>query len=132
MGLTINRIDRNTPVPLYYQLKLIILNMVNNGQLKAGDAIPSEKELGKKYNLSRITVRSAIQELVQEGYLVKKRGVGTFVAGPKIRRGIDRLNSFSADMITQVISQNYFDELGLKGHRYRSGFFKNSEGQSGL
>ena len=47
MGLTINRIDRNTPVPLYYQLKLIILNMVNNGQLKAGDAIPSEKELGK-------------------------------------------------------------------------------------
>jgi GntR family transcriptional regulator len=100
VGLTINRIDRNTPVPLYYQLKLIILNMVNNGQLKAGDAIPSEKELGKKYNLSRITVRSAIQELVQEGYLVKKRGVGTFVAGPKIRRGIDRLNSFSADMIS--------------------------------
>jgi len=98
MEPVIQKIDRNAPVPLYYQLKLILLNMINEGELQVGDLIPTEKELGEKYDLSRITVRAAIQELVQEGYLERRQGIGTFVAEPKLRRGIGNLTSFSMDM----------------------------------
>lgn len=98
MEFSVPEIDRNAPVPLYYQLKQILLNLINQEELKPGDLIPTERELGDKYQLSRITVRTAIQELVQEGYLERRQGVGTFVAKPKIRRGIGLLRGFSEDM----------------------------------
>ena len=92
------KIDRSAPIPLYLQLKQIILNQINKGFFKPGDLTPTEKELSEAYKISRITVRSAIQELVQEGYLKKQQGKGTFVAQPKIRRVIGQLRSFSEDM----------------------------------
>jgi len=65
--------------------------------LGAGDAIPSERQLGVDLGVSRLTVRAALDELVREGYLVRRRGAGTFVAEPKVAKGID-ITSFSDDM----------------------------------
>jgi len=65
--------------------------------LAVGDAIPSERQLGVDLGVSRLTVRAALDELVREGYLVRRRGAGTFVAEPKVAKGID-ITSFSDDM----------------------------------
>ena len=65
--------------------------------LGVGDAIPSERQLGVDLGVSRLTVRAALDELVREGYLVRRRGAGTFVAAPKVAKGIN-INSFSDDM----------------------------------
>jgi GntR family transcriptional regulator len=65
--------------------------------LGVGDAIPSERQLGIDLGVSRLTVRAALDELVREGYLVRRRGAGTFVAEPKVAKGIN-INSFSDDM----------------------------------
>ena len=65
--------------------------------LSVGDAIPSERQLGLDLSVSRLTVRAALDELVREGYLVRRRGAGTFVAEPKVAKGID-ITSFSDDM----------------------------------
>jgi len=66
-------------------------------ELGVGDAIPSERQLGLDLSVSRLTVRAALDELVREGYLVRRRGAGTFVAEPKVAKGID-ITSFSDDM----------------------------------
>lgn len=65
--------------------------------LAVGDAIPSERQLGVDLSVSRLTVRAALDELVREGYLVRRRGAGTFVAEPKVAKGMD-VTSFSDDM----------------------------------
>src|SRR3954469_2661320 len=65
--------------------------------LGIGLAIPSERQLSADLGVSRLTVRAAIDELVREGYLVRRRGAGTFVAEPKVAKGID-ITSFSDDM----------------------------------
>lgn len=65
--------------------------------LTVGDAIPAERQLGIDLGVSRLTVRAALDELVREGYLVRRRGAGTFVAEPKVAKGID-ITSFSDDM----------------------------------
>jgi GntR family transcriptional regulator len=65
--------------------------------LSVGEAIPAERQLGIDLGVSRLTVRAALDELVREGYLVRRRGAGTFVAQPKVAKGID-ITSFSDDM----------------------------------
>jgi GntR family transcriptional regulator len=65
--------------------------------LTVGNAIPAERQLGLDLGVSRLTVRAGIDELVREGYLVRRRGSGTFVAEPKVAKGID-ITSFSDDM----------------------------------
>src|SRR5207248_11299305 len=65
--------------------------------LDVGDAIPAERQLGTDLGVSRLTVRAALDELVREGYLVRRRGAGTFVAEPKVAKGMDA-SSFTDDM----------------------------------
>lgn len=77
-------LQQNTSVPLYRQLKDKILSDISSGKLAEGEKIPTEIELSELYNISRITVRNAVKELVAEGYLVKKQGKGTFVCLPKL------------------------------------------------
>jgi len=91
-------------VPLYQQLKNILKGQMLSGVLKPGDQIPSESELCRIYGVSRITVRQAVRSLVDEGFLYRKQGKGTFVASPKLRRRLPKLYSFSEDMM----------ELGLR------------------
>lgn len=66
-------------VPLYYQIKQTIKNAIINGEFRPKDKIPSENELAKEFNVSRLTVRQATSQLIQEGFLRSRRGEGTFV-----------------------------------------------------
>ncbi|MGL4741416.1 MAG: GntR family transcriptional regulator [Sarcina sp.] len=77
-------IDKNSQVPAYMQLKGIILKKIDDGIWNEGDLISSERELSEEYSISRMTIRQALGDLVQEGYLVKKKGKGTFVCKPKV------------------------------------------------
>ncbi|GAB6100393.1 arabinose utilization transcriptional regulator AraR [Halanaerocella petrolearia] len=75
-------------LPKYVMIKNKIKNLVNEGQIKPGDKLPTESELTEKYNVSRHTVRKALNILNQEGLLHKKQGVGTFLKGnPKEKTG---------------------------------------------
>src|SRR5215213_7859868 len=66
-------------------------------RLGVGDAIPAERQLSVDLGVSRLTVRAALDELVREGYLVRRRGAGTFVSEPKIAQELT-MTSFTEDM----------------------------------
>ncbi|WP_425428038.1 GntR family transcriptional regulator [Allonocardiopsis opalescens] len=90
-------IDPQSPVPKYSQLREILIDWIEDEQIPVDSAIPSERELGQRYGLSRMTVRQAVDLLVSEGRLYRVPGKGTFVARPKIDMAL-RLASFSDDM----------------------------------
>ena len=67
----VGRIDKTVPIPLYFQLKELVLSEIKEGNYKSGDMIPTEKEISDSFGISRTTVRQAITELVQEGWLYR-------------------------------------------------------------
>lgn len=77
-------INKKSPVPIYYQLKQIILDKIKSGQWLPGTIISSERELSEMFEVSRMTIRQAINELVREGILYRERGRGTFVSQPRL------------------------------------------------
>jgi GntR family transcriptional regulator len=79
-------IDKKSPVPIYYQLKNIIFEKIARGEYSEGSIIPSERELVDVLNISRMTVRQAINQLVNEGILYREKGKGTFVSKTKIEQ----------------------------------------------
>ena len=92
------KIDRKSHVPVYWQIKESILKEITSGKLKPGDKILSEPQLKDKYGVSRLTARSAVTELVNEGYLVRKQGYGTFIQKPRIENSQERFKGFKSDM----------------------------------
>lgn len=80
------QIDKKSPIPVYYQLKNIISKMIADGEYAEGSMIPSERELGDTLGISRMTVRQALNNLVNEGVLYREKGRGTFVAKAKIEQ----------------------------------------------
>jgi len=93
-----NIISRNSKIPLYYQLYNILLNNIKEGVWQPNDLLPSESELVDQYSLSRATVRQAFDMLVNQGYVYRRRGQGTFVARPTIEQNLVRIVSFWEDM----------------------------------
>lgn len=91
-------IDKNSPLPIYYQIVEHIKSIIEKGELKPGDCLPSEREFAERYGISRMTVRQAVNELVSEGYLYRIRGKGTFIAEKKIEQKLAGLTSFTEDM----------------------------------
>ena len=91
-------LERNSPVPLYYQLAQSIEHAINNGTLAPGDRLENELSLTSRLGLSRPTARQAIQELVKKGLLVRKRGVGTQVVRSQFSRD-ERLTSLNEDLV---------------------------------
>lgn len=77
-------IERNSPIPLYYQLKELLSDRINNGEWQVNDMLPTEEQLTERYGLSRTTVRQALRELELEGLISRHRGRGTFVSRPKV------------------------------------------------
>lgn len=77
-------LDKSSPVPLYYQLKTLLLNNIHSGGLQPGDSLPTEAELSEQFAISRSTVRQAMAALVNEGYLNRQKSKGTTVARPKL------------------------------------------------
>lgn len=78
------KLDNSIIVPLYEQLKEAIIESIRSEEYPAGSKIPTEEVFCNMYDISRITIRRAISELVDEGYLVKKQGKGTFVTPKKL------------------------------------------------
>ncbi len=79
-------IDRSSPVPLYHQVAEQLGQAITGGQLQPGDPFENEIAVAERLGLSRPTVRRAIQELVDQGLLVRRRGLGTTVANRKVHR----------------------------------------------
>lgn len=92
------KLDKNSPLPLYYQLKNIICEMIENEELKPDSPILSEREICEKYGISRMTANKAIVSLVTEGILYREQGKGTFVARNKEKCQLSNLLSFSEEM----------------------------------
>lgn len=91
----------NSRLPLYCQLSDLIEEKIDDGTWKKGNKIPSERELSFMYNMSRITVRNAISELVRKGKLEKIQGKGTYVLNKSIIQNLGNVYSFSGEMEKQ-------------------------------
>lgn len=92
------RIERPSPVPLWHQLAQQLTAAVHDGRLQPGDPFENELALAARLNLSRPTVRRAMQEMVDQGLLVRRRGIGTTVANRKVHRRA-ALSSLHDDLV---------------------------------
>ena len=92
------KIDRQTKVPLYHQISQNLRELILGGQLQPDQTVPSEWELSRLYGVSRLTVRRALDELAREGWLIRRHGVGTFVANPTMAQIVPSKLSFSQKM----------------------------------
>ncbi|HVN53639.1 MAG TPA: GntR family transcriptional regulator [Anaerolineaceae bacterium] len=88
---TLTKIDG---VPLYVQIRNSLHEDISKKILQPGQKLPSEDELAVRFGVSRMTVRQGISDLIDEGLLYRRHGVGTFVAHPHIERDHSRLESF--------------------------------------
>ena len=88
-------LEKKSQSPLYQQLMTRLKNDIMAGVYPAGARIPSEQLLCDTYGVSRVTVRKAMLDLVQEGLLVRRQGKGTFVADERIQRNLQQITSFS-------------------------------------
>ena len=84
--------------PVYLQLSNYFSARISSGELKEGDALPTENALCKILGISRSTVRQAFQVLEDEGVIVRKKRVGTRVCKPKLKRSISNLYNFTTEM----------------------------------
>ncbi|SDJ86948.1 GntR family transcriptional regulator [Natronincola ferrireducens] len=91
-------INRNSVIPIYYQIEDWIKSQIENEQLRVDKVIPSERELTELFGVSRYTVRQAIGNLVNEGYLYRLSGKGTFVKDRNVIYKENKYTSFSEDM----------------------------------
>lgn len=78
-----SQIDKTSPLPYHYQLREIIRQEIALNRWKRGEQLPSEHQLCEMYEVSRTTVREALDALVSEGLLIREKGLGTFVTDPK-------------------------------------------------
>lgn len=94
-------LSKQSPVPLYYQLKTLLLEKIRTGELRANDRLPAEDVLASQYGVSKATVRQALGELSNAGLLRRVQGLGTFVAEPRLELGPRELTSFTEEMIAR-------------------------------
>lgn len=109
-------IERESPIPLYYQLKQLLAAHIARGEWQPGDMLPTEEQLQEEYDLSRTTVRQALRELELEGLISRHRGRGTFVSEPKLKHSPDPGFSLTAYLLKQgmqpgwrVLSSEWID-----------------------
>lgn len=94
----ISVLSKDRPIPLYHQLKTLLLAQIQAGAMKPNDRLPAEDELAATHRVSKATVRQALNELALAGILRREQGRGTFVAEPKLAQGPRELTSFTAEM----------------------------------
>jgi DNA-binding GntR family transcriptional regulator len=97
-------IDRGSHQKLYRQLLDIIKGKIESGEWSLGSQIPTEEELCKTYDVSKATVRSAILELVRQGYLIRQQGKGTFINKSTVSEGITMQTSLKELMFEDEFS----------------------------
>jgi GntR family transcriptional regulator len=108
-------LDRSSQMPLYQQLRRSLRDVIEQDVLAPDDVLPAERDIAVDFGVSRITVRKAIEGLVEEGLLDRRHGAGTFVAS-RIQKNMAALSSFSEDMAS-------------RGWQARSDWLSRKEGQ---
>lgn len=98
---------RDAPLPLYYQIELRLREAIESGQYAPGQRLPTEKVLQQAYGVSRVTIRTALRRLEEDGLISTQRGRGTFVTlqadeGRRIERNPARLHSFEEEIVRQA------------------------------
>ncbi|MDR1501217.1 MAG: GntR family transcriptional regulator [Prevotella sp.] len=102
------KIDHSSNTPLHKQAEELLRGLIGKAEYKDGKYLPTEVELSKQLNISRNTLRQAINTLVFEGLLVRKKGAGTRVAEKKVMSGASNWLSFSQEMnILGIKIQNF-------------------------
>ncbi len=108
-------VDRFNQEKLYIQLTRILLEEIRSGTWKLNDRIPSEDELSRAYNVSKITVRHAVNNLTSDGYLMKLQGKGTFVISELPIVGVAMRTIFTEEMFGKEVKTD--KELLFRGVR---------------
>lgn len=93
-----DRVSPQSNAPLYQQIYQLLRDQIRHGAWHPGDLFPSETSLMEKYDVSRATVRQALEELVADGLIYRRRGRGTFVSAPSVEQNLVRIVSFTEDM----------------------------------
>jgi GntR family transcriptional regulator len=83
------RVDRNSPIPLYFQVSQYLEKAIADGEIPNGAQFENEIQLAEQLGLSRPTMRRAMQHLVDKGLIVRRRGIGTRVVQPRVRRPLE-------------------------------------------
>lgn len=94
-------INRDSAVPLYHQIKQLLLHDIHAGLYGDRQPLPSEKELGDMYGVSRITIRRALSDLTADGYIKREPGRGTFALSPKVRHRSGKIGGYTDDLAAQ-------------------------------
>lgn len=98
--------DQMEAGPRYLWLQKLIRRAIDNRSLPPGSALPSERDLGEEFSLSRVTIRKAIDRLVEQGLLERRHGAGTFVASlnselGRVEKSFSMMSSFTEDMLSR-------------------------------
>jgi GntR family transcriptional regulator len=96
----IGSLDEQGRAPLYQQLQRALRDAITENRLAADEALPPERDMAGEFGVSRITVRKALDALVNEGLLTRRQGAGTFVAS-RVEKSFSKLSSFTEDMISR-------------------------------
>jgi GntR family transcriptional regulator len=96
-------LERDSAVTLYGQIAAQLRDDIDGGCFSVGARLPSEHELTERFNVSRVTVRQAIAHLLVDGYVIRKQGKGTFVAGPKVQHELQPMRGFYDSLIAQGV-----------------------------
>lgn len=100
--------------PIYKQIESHIKNLIQSKTLKQGELIPSEKQLSEEFNVTRMTVRSALNNLVKDGYITRQRGVGSIVLANKVYDNISAVSGFTKEMENKGYKvSNILEELNV-------------------
>lgn len=95
-------VDHSSPIPYYVQVKQALQHHIEAGTWAPGERLPGEQDLCQMFSVSRTVVRQALRELELESLIVKRKGVGSFVAEPKIVEGLfQQLTGFYQDMVAR-------------------------------
>ncbi|MFC1504715.1 GntR family transcriptional regulator [Spirochaetota bacterium] len=120
-------IDKSSYTPIYIQLKDILKDLILKKRIKPEEKIPSENELSKAFDISRMTVREAIKELVKDNFLYVKKGEGTFVKSSVDTQMFISLDGFSTEMSkrgfkvsSKILSVQKIDEFQLHREAYNA------------
>lgn len=109
--------------PIYVQLRDILRDQIENGVYLPGTSIPSENELSEKYGVNRLTVRTAIEQLIKEGIVKPFQGKGVYVMGERLNRDLDTLSGFSRT----ILEKNSQPKIHILNKKIRQAGLKFSE-----
>lgn len=112
----------NVLPPLYIQIKNFLIGKIESGEYEENGKLPSERELSEKFNVSRMTARNALNEVVNEGYAMRDGVRGTFAVGRKVKKNLFKLDSFANRLREEGITdtKKVIEEKVLEADRWIS------------